>query len=325
MRNAYIDALYELAKSNKDIMALVADNGAVVFDKYRQSFPDKFVNFGIAESNMVSVAAGLASCGKIPFAYTISNFITFRAYEQIRNDVCMQKMNVKLVGIGVGFVYSTLGPTHHNVEDIALMRVLPDMTIFSPADPLESRNVTIAAAKIEGPVYIRLATGGTPKVYESDYDFEIGRGVTMKEGTDITIISTGGILHEVLKAVNELNDSGVSVRLINMHTLKPLDNEIIIKAANDTKAILTVEEHSIFGGLGSSVAEVLVENDVGLVKLKMLGLNGVFPAGYGTYQEMKEMNGLSKDDIVREAKRLIKVESRGPRAKKSSNSLAQNS
>ena len=173
MRNAYISALYELADTNKQIYALVSDNGAIVYDKYRESFPERFINFGIAEANMISIAAGLAACGKIPFTYTISTFLTMRAFEQIRNDVCMQKMNVKIVGIGAGFVYSNLGPTHHSVEDIALMRVLPNMVIFSPADQLESRKMTFASAKIEGPVYLRLATGGTPDVYKDDYDFEV--------------------------------------------------------------------------------------------------------------------------------------------------------
>ena len=300
MRNAYLSALYDLAKDNKDILALVADNGAIVYDEYRKDFPDRFINFGIAEANMVSVAAGLASCGKIPFAYTISCFITMRAFEQIRNDVCLQKMNVKLVGIGAGFVYSSLGPTHHATKDLALMRALPNMTIFSPADPLESKNATFAAAEIQGPVYIRLATGGTPKIYKNDYTFKVGHGVILNEGTDVSIIATGGIVHEVVLAVEELEKIGISVRPINIHTIKPIDKEIILRAANDTAAILTVEEHSVYGGLGSSVAEILMENNQSPVKFKRLGLDGVFASGYGSYQEMKEMNGLSKKDIVRE-------------------------
>lgn len=304
MRNAYISALYELAKTNKQIFALVSDNGAIVYDKYRESFPERFINFGIAESNMVSVAAGLAACGKIPFAYTISTFITMRAYEQIRNDVCMQKMNVKLVGIGAGFVYSNLGPTHHNVEDIALMRVLPDMVIFSPADPLESRKITFASAQIEGPVYLRLATGGSPAVYEGDYDFEVGRGVTLKEGSDVTVIGTGGIVHDALQAVEELEGQGITVRLVNIHTLKPIDKEIILKAADDTRAIITVEEHSITGGLGGSVAEILLENNKMPLLFKRMGLDNAFPSGYGTYTEMKETNSLSKNNIVNEIKKL---------------------
>jgi len=305
MRNAYLSALYGLAKKEKRILALVADNGAVVYDKYREDFPDQFLNFGISEANMVSVAAGLASCGRIPFAYTISCFITMRAFEQVRNDVCLQRMNVKLVGIGAGFVYSNLGPTHHTTKDMALMRTLPNMTIFSPCDQLESKKVTNAAAEIDGPAYLRLSTGGSPDIYEADYDFKVGRGVILNEGKDLTIIATGGILHEVLKAVKELEEKKISVRLINIHTIKPIDEEIILKAASETEAILTVEEHSILGGLGSAVAEILAENKMP-VNFKRLGLRGVFASGYGSYQDMKEMNGLSKTDIVKEAESLHK-------------------
>lgn len=304
MRNAYIAALYDLAKENKDVLALVADNGAIVYDKYRAEFPERFINFGIAEANMVSVAAGLASCGKIPFAYTISCFITMRAFEQVRNDVCLQKMNVKLVGIGAGFVYSDLGPTHHTTEDISLMRTLPNMTILSPADPLEAKYSTTAALEINGPVYLRLGTGGTPAIYNNDYDYKVGRGVTLTEGSDVAIIATGGIIYEVLQAVEELKKTGISARLINIHTIKPIDEEIILKAARETQAVLTVEEHTILGGLGGSVAEVLLENNKSCIQFKRLGLKGVFPSSYGSYQEMKEINGLSKKDIVREAKAL---------------------
>jgi len=308
MRNAYLETLYDLAKDNKEVLALVADNGAIVYDKYRAAFPERFINCGISEANMVSVAAGLASCGKIPFAYTISCFITMRAFEQVRNDVCLQNMNVKLVGIGAGFVYSNLGPTHHATKDIAIMRVLPNMTILSPADSLETRKATAAAAEIKGPVYLRLATGTTPDIYKSDYEFKIGRGVTLREGADIAIIATGGILHDVLQASDELEKSGISARVINIHTVKPIDKEIILKAARETGGILTVEEHTIFGGLGSSVAEVILEESPVLVKFKRLGLKGVFPSGYGTYQEMKEMNGLSKVAITEQAKNLSELQ-----------------
>ena len=306
MRNAYISALHQLSKSNTNILALVADNGTIVYDKYREDFPDRFINFGISEANMISVAAGLASCGKIPFAYTISNFLTMRAFEQVRNDVCLQKMNVKLVGIGVGFIYSNLGPTHHATEDIAIMRALPNMTIFSPCDSLESRNVTLAAANIDGPVYIRMATGGTPKIYDGDYGFKVGKGVALRDGKDATIIATGSIMLEAVKAVDELKEKGASVRLINMHTLKPIDKEIILKAADETKAILTIDEHTIHGGIGSIVAEVIVEGCGSAVKFKRIGLDKNFSVGYGTYQDLKHINGISAEHIVDEVETLLK-------------------
>lgn len=307
MRDAYLSALYELAEKDERILALVADNGAIVYDKLRKNFPDRFINFGISEANMVSVAAGLAACGKIPFAYTISCFITMRAFEQIRNDVCLQKMNVKLIGIGAGFVYSNLGPTHQATKDIAIMRTLPEMTIFSPADPLESKKATFAAAQINGPVYLRLATGGTPNIYQKDYEFRVGKGVILREGEDVSVITTGQITHEALQAVDEIKRDGITVRLINMHTIKPIDEEIILNAAFDTGAILTVEEHTIFGGLGSSVAEVVLENYQVPIKFKRLGLRGVFASGYGSYQDMKEMNGVSKNDIIREIRALYEI------------------
>lgn len=304
MRDAYLAALYDLAKKDKDILALVADNGAVVYDKFRKDFPGQFINFGISEANMVSVAAGLASCGKIPFAYTIASFLTMRAFEQIRVDICLQDMNVKLVGIGAGLVYSNLGPTHQATEDIALMRSLPKMTIFSPADPLEAKYATYAAAKVDGPVYIRLSTGGTPAVYKNEYDFKLGRAVTLRDGKDVTIISSGGILHEVLKAADDLESENISVRVINIHTIKPIDNQAILKAVGETNAILVVEEHVINGGLGSAVAEVILEGNISPGRFKRLGLNNVFPSGYGTYDEMKEINFLSKKNILEEAKKL---------------------
>jgi len=304
MRNAFIAELYELAGEDERVLALVADNGAIVYDKYRQRFPDRFINFGIAEANMVAAAAGMASCGKIPFAYTISGFLTMRAFEQVRNDVCLQRMNVKLVGIGAGFVYSDLGPTHHATEDISLMRSLPGMTVLSPADDREAAKCTRAAAEIDGPVYLRLGTGKSPVVYQEDCDYRLGKGVTLRQGEDVTIIATGGIVHEVLLAANQLEEEGLSVRVINIHTVKPIDHKIILEAAKETGAVLTVEEHTILGGLGSSVAEVLMEGGCGGVRFRRLGLDGVFPAGYGSYQEMKEINGLSQGHIVEAARRL---------------------
>ncbi|MEO5358608.1 MAG: transketolase [Nitrospirae bacterium YQR-1] len=306
MRNAYIKALYELTGRNEKIISLIADNGAIVFDKYREAYPQRLINAGIAEANMISMAAGMASAGFIPFAYTISNFITFRAYEQVRNDLCLQHMNVKLVGIGVGFAYSNLGPTHHNTEDITVMRVLPGLTIFSPSDPLETYNATVAASEINGPVYLRITTGGTPKIYNTPYDFKPGLGVTLTEGGDVTIIATGSIVHETLQAVDILKNSGINAKLINIHTIKPFDREIVLKAMRETGIILSVEEHSVTGGLGGCIAEIIAETGRS-VKFKRLGLNDSFPQGYGTYDEMRRANGLDKSSIVNEVNALLRM------------------
>jgi len=306
VRNAYLSALHDLAKSNKNILALISDNGAIVYDKFRADFPGQYTNCGISEANMVGMAAGLASSGKIPFAYTISNFLVYRAYEQIRNDVCLQNMNVKLVGIGVGFVYSSLGPTHHGTEDIAVMRCLPHLTIFSPADPLETKKVTLAAAAINGPVYIRLATGGTPAVYEKDYDFSVGKAVEIMPGKDVAIFSTGSSVHEVLLAVKELKKEGISARLVNFHTIKPIDREMIVKAARETGRILVVEEQNINGGLAGAISEILLEEGWGKVKFCRMGLKDVFAKGYGTYDDLKELNGLSKAHIVAAVQAMVR-------------------
>ncbi len=301
MRNAYISALYDLAGENPNVLALVADNGAIVYDRFRCDFPDRFINFGIAEANMVTVAAGLANCGKIPFAYTIAGFITMRAYEQVRNDVCLQRQNVKLAGVGAGVSYGTLGPTHHVTEDIAIMRVLPNMIIIVPASPKEAYEATIAAAEIDGPVYIRLETTKEPEIYDDNYRFTLGRGVVLTEGNDLTVLASGGIVYDALLAVKELQQQGVFTRLINIHTVKPLDSDIIIKAAKETKAIMTVEEHSIIGGLGSAVEEALLRDSCGYVVFQKIGVNDHFCKGYGSHQEVRAMNGLSKEDIKQKA------------------------
>jgi transketolase len=305
VRNAYLSTLYELAENDKRVMALISDNGAIVYDKYRAAFPEQYLNCGISEANMVGVAAGLASCGKVPFAYTIASFLAYRAFEQIRNDVCLQRMNVKLVGIGAGFVYSNLGPTHHSTEDLALMRALPGLTVFSPCDPLETRMVTRAACEIKGPVYIRLATGGSPAVHESDFEFCVGKAVTLKPGKDLTIMSTGSGVHEALQAVRELEKEGVSAGLLNFHTIKPIDREAIVRAARESGRVLVVEEQGTNGGLAGAVAEVLLEEGAGAVKFRRMGLGDSFAEGYGNYQEMREMNGLSREHIVRAARSMV--------------------
>jgi Transketolase, C-terminal subunit len=296
MRNAYLEKLYELAGRDKNVLALISDNGAIVYDKFRKDFSKQYINYGISEASMVASAAGLASCGKIPFAYTITNFLTMRAFEFIRNDVCLQNENVKLVGIGAGFKYSVLGPTHHGTEDIAIMRVLPNMTILSPASPKEAKKATEAAYNIKGPVYIRLATSNDVEIYEEDYDFKVGKGTILTEGSDLAIIATGAIVVEALNAVKELESEGIKVKLVNMSTIKPIDVDLIVKVAEETKAIITIEEHNINGGLGSAVSEVLLENYDGRVLFKRMGLID-FSKGYGSYDEMKEMNGLSKKHI----------------------------
>ena len=299
-----MDTLYELASKDKRVYALISDNGAIVYDKYRRDLASQYLNLGISEANMLGMAAGMASCGKIPFAYTIGAFLAYRAYEFIRNDVCLQGQNVKIVGTGAGEVYSALGPTHHSTEDLGGLRSLPNLTILCPASPLEVRKATIAAYEMEGPVYLRLGTNKEPEIYGADYPFEVGRGVTVREGTDITLIGTGSIVKDLLDVAELLEEEGIDTRVVNMHTLKPLDREIILQAAEETGKIITVEDHNITGGLGSAVAEVVAESGSG-VAFRRMGLRG-FSNGYGSYTEVKEMNGIGKGQILKEAKMMLK-------------------
>lgn len=301
MRTAYLETLYELAQKDKNVYALISDNGAIVYDKYRRDLPKQYLNLGISEANMIGMAAGMASCGKIPFAYTIGAFLAYRAFEFIRNDVCLQNQNVKIVGTGAGQVYSALGPTHHSTEDLGGLRALPNLTILCPASPLEVKKATIAAYEYEGPVYLRLGTNREPEVYESDYTFQIGKAVTLKPGKDITLIGTGSILKDILDAAAKLEDEGIRARVIDMHTIKPIDKETVIKAVEETGKIVTVEDHNVTGGLGSAVAEVIAEYGKG-VAFKRIGLHD-FSKGYGTYEEVRKNNGngfMAVGETVRE-------------------------
>ena len=254
---------------------------------------------------MVSVAAGLAASGKTPFIYTIIPFLLMRTFEQVRNDVCMQEMNVKIIGIGGGLRYSTLGSTHHAIEDIAAMKVLPSMTIVCPADPLETQKATEAIYKIEGPVYLRMGTTKEASVYDKECPFELGRGHIVKPGHDISIIATGSIIYDVLQAARILKEKGIDARVIDMHTIKPMDKDILMQAARETKAILTVEEHSIVGGLGESVAAVILENG-GNTKFKRMGIEDHFCSGYGPHEYVKAKHGLGVDAIAAQAADLCK-------------------
>ncbi len=295
MRTAYLDTLYELAQKDKRVYALISDNGAIVYDRYRKDLPDQYLNLGISEANMIGMAAGMASCGKIPFAYTIGAFLAYRAFEFIRNDVCLQNQNVKIVGTGAGEVYSTLGPTHHSTEDLGGLRTLPNLTIICPASPLEVKKATRAAYEYEGPVYLRLGTNREMEIYEGDYEFQIGKAVTVKEGNDLTLISTGSILKDLLEVAKELELKGIQIRIVNMHTIKPLDGDVIRQAIEETGKIITVEDHNIVGGLGSAVAEVIAQYGK-LVQFKAMGLMG-FSNGYGTYGQVKDQNELGKNRI----------------------------
>ncbi len=305
MRTAYLDTLYDLASKDKKVFALISDNGAIVYDKYRKDLAAQYLNLGISEANMLGVAAGMASCGKIPFAYTIGAFLAYRAFEFIRNDICLQKQNVKIVGTGAGEVYSALGPTHHSTEDLGGLRSLPNLTILCPASPLEVKKATLAAYEHDGAVYLRLGTNREPEMYNADYIYQIGKGIILRPGTDITLIGTGSILNDIMTAADILAKEGIAARVINMHTIKPIDREIILQAAEETKGIITIEDHNIIGGLGSAVAEVIAEAGTGIL-FKRLGLQS-FSNGYGTYAQVKETNGIGINQIISAVRVLLKL------------------
>lgn len=290
MRDTYLNTLYGLAAKDDDVVSMVADNGLIVYDDFRRDFPERYFNFGISEGNMVAAAAGMAGCGKIPFIYTISAFLAYRAYEFIRDDVCFQNQNVKIVGIGTGMTYSTLGPTHHTTEDIGLLRGLPNLTVFSPATRKELSWIMQETYRIKGPVYIRLGNNREEHYMDSPA-FEMGKPSVVREGKDLTIFTTGVILNEVMKIYEMLKRDGVEAQIVSVHTLKPLDTKAIAGLAAKTKRIVVVEEHNVISGLYSALAEALVEEQINIPVMK-IGLEDVFAKGYGNLGNVRKANKL---------------------------------
>jgi len=241
----------------------------------------------------------MAFSGKIVFTYSIANFPTLRPYEQIRNDVCYHNANVRIVSVGGGMSYGSLGISHHATEDIAIMRALPNMLVVAPGDPVETRLATRALIEYDGPAYLRLGRAGEPTVYQSEPHFELGKAILVRAGDDITLISTGGLLPEAVNAAEILAEQGIEARVLSMHTVKPLDDAAVLAAARETFAIFTIEEHSIVGGLGGAVAEVLAESGGALPKFKRIGISGGFSSEVGTQSYLRTRYGLDADGIVR--------------------------
>lgn len=303
MRNTYLKTLYDLAEKDADIVSLVADNGLIVYDDFRRDFPDRYYNFGIAEANMVAAAAGMASCGKIPFAYTISAFIAYRAYEFLRDDVCFQNQNVKLIGIGSGLTYSTLGPSHHTTEDIGLLRALPNLTVFSPATRAEVKWMMREAYRIKGPVYIRLSNNAE-EYYRGDITFTLGEPSVIQSGGELTVFVTGSVINEVMDAVQRLNEDGLTVEVVSVHTLKPIVTERIAELVRKTGCFVTVEEHNVIGGLYSAVAESLAKENI-MVPNLAIGLQDVFAEEYGDLHPVRCANGLDNQSIYVKIKEFM--------------------
>ncbi len=296
IREAFGRKLVELGEKNKDIVVLDADVACSTQTKFfAQSFPERFFDTGIAEQNMIATAAGLALQGKIPFAATFAIFATGRTYDQIRTSVCYQKANVKIIGTHGGVTVGEDGATHQALEDISLMRGLPCMTVIVPADCNECEQAIEYAAEHEGPVYIRIARNNLPDVYPNNYKFNPYKAVILKEGTDVTLISNGDVLAEVIKASNILETKGINAEVISLPVVKPFDSETILNSAKKTGKVVTVENHSIYGGIGSAVCEVLSEKQP--TKVIRIGTKDVFGQS-GTSSELLKYYGLDAEGIV---------------------------
>ena len=303
-RDAYGKTLVKLGETNDNVVVLDADlSKSTKTNDFSKSFPNRFFNMGIAEQNLVGAACGFATAGKIPFVSTFAMFATGRAFEVIRNSVCYPKLNVKICATHAGITVGEDGASHETIEDIAIMRAIPNMTVVVPADGIETEKIVLEAAKFNGPMYVRLGRSGVQTLFNEDYKFEIGKGTVLRDGNDATIIACGIMVNEAVIAHEELKSEGINVRVINMSTIKPIDKELIIKAAKETKAIITAEEHSVIGGLGSAVSEVVSEECPVIVK--KVGVNDVFGES-GTPAELLEKHGLTAKNLVKIVKETLK-------------------
>jgi transketolase len=311
MRTAFIEALCEVAANEPRLWLLSGDLGYSVLERFATKFPDRYLNVGVAEQNLTGVAAGLAQAGKIVFTYSIANFPLLRCLEQVRNDVCYQNLDVKIVAVGGGVAYGAAGYTHHAVEDLAIARALPNMTVIAPGDPVETRLATKAIAVRSGPCYLRLGKAQEPCVHQSPPEFSIGRALMVLDGTDATLVSTGGILSVAYEVATELTREGISTGLMSVPTVQPLDELAIRVTAHKGRAIFTVEEHRGRGGLGSAVAEVLAERTGPPVVFKRLYLRDGYLEHAGSQGYLREIGGLSREAIVGEIRQTIRGKVRG--------------
>ena len=297
-RQSYGEALVELGKENKNVVVLDADlSTATKTELFAKEFPDRFFDMGIAEANMVGTSAGLATCGKIPYASTFAMFAAGRSYDQIRNSVCYPNLNVKICATHAGVTVGEDGATHQMLEDISMMRTIPNMTVISTSDDAQTKWAVKEISKIEGPVYLRLARLGTGEIYEKEQKFEIGKAIQIGDGTNGTVFATGVTVEQALIAQKELKEKGINIRVVDVHTIKPIDRQIIVKCAKETKRLISIEDHSIIGGLGSIIADVLCENYP--ATLTKMGVKDRFGES-GKAQELMTKFEIDCDAIVRE-------------------------
>lgn len=302
MRNAFIDELIKLARKDKRIILVTGDLGYGIVDQFQKEFPKRYLNAGVAEQNMLGLAAGLALEGKIPYVFSIATFPILRAFEQLRNDICYQNLNVKIVGVGCGLTYSLYGATHQSIDDLAVTRALPNLTVICPGDPIESKLATRFALEHQGPVYLRLAAKGDPIIHQKEPKFKLGQAILIEPGRDLTVLATSNMLANAKGAVDRLKAKGLLVRFISVPFIKPIDQLVILKAARETKAIFTVEEHSLIGGLGAAVAEVLAESKYNPL-FRRLSLPDIFVPEVGGWSYLRGIYGLLPEKI---AERIFK-------------------
>jgi len=303
-RKTFGEAVIEAAEKNPNIVVLSADSssGSGLGD-FRTKFPDRHFEFGIMEQGVIGFACGLATTGKIPVFAAIAPFVTARPFEMFRNDLGYMNQNVKVVGRCAGLTYDQLGSTHHSIDDVAIIRTIPGVTIINPGDPVTIKKAVHAMIKHVGPCYLKIGSPKMPVLYEEDVDFSLGKGIVIKDGSDVTLIGTGTVLSKAVAAAKLLEESGVSVRLIDIHTIKPLDRELILSAARETGKIVTVEEHFIAGGLGSAIAEICSRECP--VKMKMIGIGDHY-ASNGPYEELLGKYGLQPDQIKETVIKFLK-------------------
>lgn len=301
-RQSYGEALENLGEKNKDVVVFDADlSGATKTSIFAKQFPERFFDMGIAEQDMMSTAAGMSTFGKIPYVSTFAVFAAGRAYDQIRNSICYPKLNVKICATHAGITVGEDGATHQMLEDLGMMRGLPNMTVLCTSDDTQTKWAVEEISKINGPVYLRLCRLGTPVIYDETQKFEIGKAVQIGEGTDATIFATGVTVAESLKAKEELAKEGINVRVVDVHTIKPIDEETIIKCAKETKKLITVEDHNVIGGLGTAISDVLTQNYP--TKLTKIGINDTFGKS-GKAEELMEYYGLTAGNIIKKVKEI---------------------
>jgi len=312
MRNAFADELTKLAADDPRVVMLSGDIGNRLFDTYKGEFPDRFFNCGVAEANMITMAAGMAMCGLRPVTYTITPFITTRCLEQIRVDVCYHHQPVIIVGVGAGLSYASLGATHHACEDIAFLRALPEMAVICPGDAMEVRAALRAALKHDGPVYIRIGKKNEPVIHADVPDLKIGKSIIIREGADVCLLSTGNLLPTVIEAADVLAESGISAQVVSFHTIKPLDEALLRDAFARFQLVTTIEEHSVIGGFGSAIAEWRADQETSGARLLRIGTPDDFMHEAGSQSHARDLFGLTPTAIAQKVQTTIPNPVRNP-------------